>query len=98
MKLRGKNERVGRYETQRLMPKFEVSRQLVTSEVSPMTQTSGFGYVFITPTKMTREHKSKHYRYPLVKQRRMLYYLFGKGQGQDWPRGQGQVKSPQVMD
>ena len=38
LKLREKkNERVGRYETQRLIPKFKVSGQLVTSQVRSMT-------------------------------------------------------------
>ena len=31
LELSGKNERVGRYETQRLIPKFKVSDQPVTS-------------------------------------------------------------------
>ena len=39
-----KNEPVGSYETQRLIPKFKVSGQLVTSQVRSMTQISGFGF------------------------------------------------------
>ena len=37
LELWGKNERVGRYETQRLIPKFKASGQPVTSQVRSMT-------------------------------------------------------------
>ena len=43
-----KTERVGRYETRRLVPKFKVSGQPVISELRSMTQKSGFGFWLIT--------------------------------------------------
>ena len=45
LRLRGKDEHVGRYETQRLISKVKGSGQLVTSEVRSMTQMSGFGFL-----------------------------------------------------
>ena len=44
LKLRKKNELVGRYGTQRLVPNFKVSDQSVTLKVKSMTQSSGFGF------------------------------------------------------
>ena len=44
LEIRGKDKRVGRYETQRLIPKFKVSGQSVTSQVRSMTQMSGLGF------------------------------------------------------
>ena len=40
LELCGKNGRVGRYKTQRLIPKFKISGQPVTSQVRSMTQIS----------------------------------------------------------
>ena len=37
LELRGKHERVGRYETQWLLPKFKVSGQPIASQVRSMT-------------------------------------------------------------
>ena len=42
LELCGKNERVGRYESQRLVPKLNVSVELVTLQVRSMIQMSGF--------------------------------------------------------
>ena len=41
---RWNNGRVGCYETQRLIPKFKLSGQLVTSQVRSSTQISGSGF------------------------------------------------------
>ena len=44
LELRRNNERAGRYEMQRLILKFKVSGQPVTSQVRSMIQMSGFGF------------------------------------------------------
>ena len=93
LELRGRNEHVGRCETQRLVHKFKVPDQPVTSEVRqrPRGRASKFGFWLIIPPKEAAEPKFKHHHNPLIKPRQLIYSLFGKGQSQCWPLGQGQV-------
>ena len=74
-----KKELVGRYKTQRLIPKFKVSGQPVTLEVMSMTLSSGSGFWLIRPPKVVVEPKFKHYRNPLITPCGMISF-FCKGQ------------------
>ena len=72
---RGKNERVARHETQRLVPRNKVKGQPVTSEVRSMTSRHGLSLSPITSHVIVVEQKFKRHRVCLEKTHRMMYFV-----------------------
>ena len=72
---RGKNERVARHETQRLVPINKVKGQPVTSEVRSMTSRHGLSLSPITSHVIVVEQKFKRHRVCLEKTHRIMYFV-----------------------
>ena len=71
LELRRKND-VGRYETHRLVPKFNVSDKPVIAQVRSITQTSFF--FADNSAKRVAKPAFKHHRNPLIKSLRMIKF------------------------